>query len=112
MPYHFKGLRKDQVEAIMAQRENQVEDAKLAQKNKNSEEYQWAVQNLANTQYQLNNELELQAKQRQMAEAHRDQHLSDKTAKDARWPNMYGDLDPLPEVQKDMVAGSEPRPIA
>ena len=29
---------------------------------------------------------------------HRDQHLVDKDAKDARWPNMYGDLNPLPEV--------------
>jgi len=37
---------------------------------------------------------------------HRDQHLGDKVAKDERWPNMYGDLDKLPTVEKDMVAGS------
>ena len=60
VPYHFKGLRKDQIEDIMAKREQQVVDAKLAVKNANSEEYQWAVQNLANTQQMLNNELELQ----------------------------------------------------
>ncbi len=42
---------------------------------------------------------------------HRDQHLADKVAKDERWPNMYGDLDKLPEVQKDMVANANPRPI-
>ena len=47
-----------------------------------------------------------------MAEEHRDQHLSDKTAKDARWPNMYGDLDALPDVKKDMVASAHSRPIA
>ena len=28
----------------------------------------------------------------------RDQHLEDKDAKNARWPNMYGDENPLPEV--------------
>ena len=46
-----------------------------------------------------------------MMEAHRDQHLVDKVAKDDRWPNMYGDLNPLPPVTKDMVAGANPRPI-
>jgi hypothetical protein len=37
--------------------------------------------------------------------------LLDKTAKDVRWPNMYGDLNPLPEVKKDMVAEADVRPI-
>jgi len=46
-----------------------------------------------------------------MTENHRDHALADKTAKDARWPNMYGDLDPLPDVKKDMVAGANPRTI-
>lgn len=43
VPYHFKGLRKEQIEDIVAQRDQQIVDAKLAQKNQNSEEYQWAV---------------------------------------------------------------------
>ena len=43
--------------------------------------------------------------------AHRDQHITDKAAKDARWPNMYGDLNPQPTVEKDMVSESYPRPI-
>jgi len=59
----------------------------------------------------LNNELELQNKENTLMEAHRDQHLSDKVAKDERWPNMYGDLNPLPNVTKDMVGGANPRPI-
>jgi hypothetical protein len=59
VPYHFKGLRKEQIEDIVNQRDNQIVDAKLAAKNQNSEEYQWAVQNLANTNHQLNNELDL-----------------------------------------------------
>lgn len=62
VPYHFKGLTKAQQDEIMAQREQQVVDAKLAKKNENSEEYQWAVQNLANTQHYLNNEVELKDK--------------------------------------------------
>ena len=39
VPYHFKGLRKEQVEEIVAQRDQQIVDAKLAQKNLNTEEY-------------------------------------------------------------------------
>lgn len=48
VPYHFKGLRPDQINDIKHQREQQVVDKKLARKNEQSEEYQWAVQNLAN----------------------------------------------------------------
>ena len=32
-----------------------------------------------------------------MAE-HRDANLVEREAKNARWPNMYGDLNPLPDV--------------
>ena len=46
-----------------------------------------------------------------MAASTRDANLTEKVAKDDRWPNMYGDLDKLPDVTKDMVAGSKPRPI-
>jgi hypothetical protein len=46
-----------------------------------------------------------------MANAHRVANLKEREEKDARWPNMYGDLDPLPDVKKDMVAGANPRPI-
>lgn len=46
-----------------------------------------------------------------MQEALSEQHQVDKVAKDERWPNMYGDLDKLPEVKKDMVEGADPRPI-
>lgn len=44
----------------------------------------------------LNKEIVLANQQKEMAEAHRDAHLLEKEAKDARWPNMYGDLNPLP----------------
>ena len=84
VPYHFKGLRNDQIEGIFNEREGQVEAKKLAARNANSEEYQWAVQNLANTQHLLNNEIELQQKKDELAASHRDQALVDKTAKDAR----------------------------
>ena len=43
----------------MATREAQVNEAKQGKKNTKFEEHQWAVQNLANTQHQLNNEVEL-----------------------------------------------------
>jgi hypothetical protein len=69
------------------------------------------VQNLANNQHFLNNEIDLQAKKDTMAASHRDQQLDQKVAKDARWPNMYGDLDPNAQVQKDMVEGASIRSI-
>jgi hypothetical protein len=62
VPYHFKGLRPAQVDEINATRAQQVEDNKANRKNLNTEEYAWAVQNLANTQHKLNNELELEDK--------------------------------------------------
>ena len=46
-----------------------------------------------------------------MVKEHSDQAKLDKTAKDERWPNMYGDLNPQPTVTKDMVAGADVRPI-
>jgi len=101
VPYHFKGLTKAQQEEIMSQREQQVSESNTLKKNEKAEEYQWAVQNLANTQQFLNNEVELAERGKSMVGANRDQALLDKTAKDARWPNMYGDLNPLPEVKKD-----------
>lgn len=71
VPYHFKGLKKEQVDDILAQREAQVNANKVQRQNECSEEYQWAVQNLANNQHQLNNEMDLEAKERQLREEHR-----------------------------------------
>lgn len=67
VPYHFKGLKPSQVDEINATRTQQVKDNKAIKKNLNSEEYNWAVQNVANTQHFLNNETELEAKQKLMA---------------------------------------------
>lgn len=64
VPYHFKGFTKTQQEDIMKQRETQVIEAKSLKKNTEAEEYQWAVQNLANTQHFLNNEIELADKEK------------------------------------------------
>jgi len=111
VPYHFKGLRPGQIQGIEGEREQQVVDKSIRDKMNTQEEYQWAVQNLANNQHFLNNELELENKEKTLMSEHRDQHLQDKTAKDARWPNMYGDLDALPDVKKDMVTGADVRPI-
>jgi hypothetical protein len=46
-----------------------------------------------------------------MEDMHKSANTLEKTQKDARWPNMYGDLDPIPDVKKDMVGGADPRPI-
>jgi hypothetical protein len=57
----------------------------------------------------LNNEIDLQNKNRDMLSAQRDHNIKEKQDKNARWPNMYGDLNPLPDVTKDMVGGAQPR---
>tara|TARA_B110000503_G_C6912558_1_gene315301 strand:- start:183 stop:323 length:141 start_codon:yes stop_codon:yes gene_type:complete len=44
-------------------------------------------------------------------DAHRDANLKERQEKDARWPNMYGDQNPLPDLTKDMVADATVRPI-
>ena len=46
-----------------------------------------------------------------MADLHKEANLEEKVRKDERWPNMYGDLNPLPDVTQDMVAGAVSRPI-
>jgi hypothetical protein len=49
VPYHFKGLRPDQVDTIKNQRAQQVVENTAENRNQREEEYNWAVQNLANT---------------------------------------------------------------
>lgn len=98
VPYHFKGLKPEQVEGIDMERYAQTVERKQLNRAQADEDHQWAVQNLANTQEQLNNEIALQNQQAQMAGSTRDHNLDEKEAKDARWPNMYGDLNPLPDV--------------
>lgn len=111
VPYHFKGLKPDSIDQINATRAQQVKDNKQIAKDGKTEEQAWAVQNLANTNHFLNNEVELANQQAQMTKDHSDQAQVDKVAKDERWPNMYGDLNPQPTVEKDMVAGANVRPI-
>ena len=111
VPYHFKGLKPESIDQIKATQAQQVKDNKAINKNLAAEEQAWAVQNLANTQHFLNNEVDLQNKQDQMTKEHSDQALVDKVAKDERWPNMYGDLNPQPDVTKDMVAGASVREV-
>ena len=59
----------------------------------------------------LNKEIVLAGQQKEMAEKTQGTNVVEKDAKDARWPNMYGDLDAQPDVSKDMVAGAVPREI-
>ena len=43
VPYHFKGLKPEQIDTINATRLQQTKDNKAIIKNANSEEYGWAV---------------------------------------------------------------------
>ena len=72
------------------------------------------MRNLANNELELEQErirfemekqrIELEMIKKQMAATHRDAHLVDNVAKDARLPN----LNPQPDVTKDMAAGASP----
>lgn len=111
VPYHFKGLKPNSIDEIKATQAQQVKDNKNISKSEKAEEHSWAVQNLANTQHFLNNEVDLANKHSQMVKEHSEAAEAERVAKAARWPNMYGDLNPQPDVQKDMVTGADVRPI-
>ena len=98
VPYHFKGLRPDQIENINDTRTQQVRDNKVEKQRQADEDMQWAMQQEANRQLMLQNELELAEKQKQMNLMHRDQHLKDKVQKEIKWQNNYGEQVPLPHV--------------
>ena len=44
-----------------------------------------------------------------MLAAQREHNLVEKDSKNARWPNMYGDQDPIPPVTHDMDANASKR---
>ena len=71
VPYHFKGLTPQQQEQIMAEREQQLRDKRALNQQLNQEEHEWAMQQEANRQLMLQNELDLAEKQRYMMQMHK-----------------------------------------
>lgn len=98
MPYHFKGLRPDQVSDIDATRAQQVRDAKAQRQFEKEEDDAWARQAAANAQLMLQNELNMKDQYSACNQGQKTTHKVDKVAKDDRWPNYYKDLDDLPQV--------------
>lgn len=109
VPYHFKGLRPDQIQEIDATRFQQTRDKKAMDEQERMVEQAWAIQQAKNTEMMLANEMELKNRQEQMVKEHKEQHKVDKVAKDQRWPNLYGDLNPLPDVTKNIDAERQHR---
>lgn len=99
VPYHFKGLTPEQKAQIEYERAQQLVEKKQLQAHQQEEERQWAMQQMANTELMMQNELELREKQRQIAEGLKTQHKSDKHVKNDRWTNYYGEQHPLPGLQ-------------
>lgn len=58
----------------------------------------WAMQQEANRQLMLQNELELWQKQQTMVAGLKGQAKSDKHVKEQKWTNHYGEKVPLPLV--------------
>ncbi len=75
-----------------------MREHKTEQQRQQEEDQAWAMQQEANRQIMLQNELDLAEKQRQMNLMHRDQHLKDKVQKEIKWKNAYGEQNPLPYV--------------
>ena len=71
----------------------------MKQDNEKEEERLWALQQEANRQMQLANEMEIKRKQREMMAAQRDQNQGLKLEKNQRWSNFYGEKDDLPSVE-------------
>ena len=106
VPYHFKELRPDQIAEIDATRAQQVRDNKAARTFEKEEEAAWAAQQAANNQMLLQNEIDKADQYRMKNAEMRDESRKEKVEKDARWPNMYRDLDALPVVQQDLDVNS------
>ena len=71
----------------------------MKQDNEKEEERLWALQQEANRQMQLDNEMEIKRKQQEMMAAQRDQNQGLKLEKNQRWSNFYGEKDDLPSVE-------------
>lgn len=71
----------------------------MKQDNEKEEERLWALQQEANRQMQLANEMEIKRKQQEMMAAQRDQNQGLKLEKNQRWSNFYGEKDDLPSVE-------------
>ena len=99
VPYHFKGLTPEQKAQIEYERQQQLVEKQRIKAHEAEEERQWAMQQQANTQLMLHNEMELREKQRQIAEGLKTQHKSDKHVKNEKWTNYYGEQQPLPSLQ-------------
>ncbi len=106
VPYHFKALRPEQKAEIEATRAQQVRENKEARKFEKEEEAAWAAQQAANNQMLLQNEIDKAEQYRAMNAQMRDESRKEKVEKDARWPNMYRDQDPLPVVDRDLDLNS------
>lgn len=98
IPYNFKGLTPQQVAQIEHERQMQLVEKKQLKSLQDEEARQWAIQQEANRQLMLQNEIELAEKQRQMNEMLKTQHKKDKVEKEQKWTNYYGEQIPLPEV--------------
>ena len=98
VPYHFKGLRPDQVQDINDTRAQQVRDNKQARADAQTEENAWAAQQAANTEYMLQNEINMRQQYQDCNTGQQATHKVEKVEKDQRWPNYYKDLDDLPQV--------------
>ena len=99
VPYHFKGLTPEQKAQIEYERQQQVYEKKQSDAMAKEEERQWAMQQEANRQLMLQNELELKQKQQMIAMGLKTQHKGDKHVKDAKWTNHYGEQMPLPSLE-------------
>ena len=71
----------------------------MKQENEKEEERLWALQQEANRQMQLANEMEIKRKQQEMLAAQRDTNQDMKLEKNHRWQNFYGEKDDLPPVE-------------
>ncbi|CDW72971.1 UNKNOWN [Stylonychia lemnae] len=98
VPYHFKGLTPEQKAQIDYERQQQIVEKKQIQSQQQEEDKMWALQQEANRQLMLQNELELWQKQQSMVAGLKTQAKSDKHSKDQKWTNHYGEQIPLPSL--------------
>jgi hypothetical protein len=77
-----------------------VRDGRNQKAAEKEEERLWSMQQEANRQLMLQNEVTLNENKAQMVKDLKDQHKRDQVAKKNRWDNPYGDKDPLPALNE------------
>lgn len=93
-PYHFKGLRQDQIDGIMSERAQQVKEAEMKREMAQEEERLWALQAEHNRRLQVIADMKMKRAGRTVDMACREMQSQQATQAREFWKDPYGEKQP------------------